>query len=83
MKDMRKVDVFKEPEWVYVLEFLLVIKEHIGVFLLDLEKVLDLADALKPLELCIFGLSNIIDKMGDDCHIFGGDFMVLDDDKDG
>lgn len=83
MKDMRKVDVFKEPEWVHVLEFLLVIKEHIGVFLLDFEKVLDLADALKSLELCIFGLSNIIDQMGDDCNIFGGDFMVLDDDKDG
>ena len=81
MKDMRKVDVFKKPEWVHVPEFFLVIKEHVGIFFLDLEEILDLCDALKPFVVCIFGVPNIIDQMGDDCHIFGGDLMVLDDNK--
>ena len=83
MKDMREMDVFKKPEWVHVLEFLFVIKEHVGVFLLDFEEILDLCDGLKPFEFCIFCVSNIIDQMGDDGDIFGGDFMVLYDNKDG
>ena len=82
MKDMRKIDVFKEPEWVHIFEFFLVIKEHVGVFFLDLEEILDLCDALKPFIMCIFGIFNVIDQMGQHCHIFGRDLMVLDDNKD-
>lgn len=83
MEDMWHTDVFQQTEGVMVFEFFLVVHQHIGIFLLHLEEILDLCDALKPFVLRVLGVPNVIDQMDEGGYVSGWYFVVLDDDEHG